>query len=304
MGIDDKNLKSDDTTCCLFVITVHRYEDGKAKRGKVLVEFDRYLETLKFKCSDEDVYDELFNERGAYFSGKVSKFSAEKGESSATVEVTGVGPIQRWWIDRQIGEDTTTLGFSTLNASYYLSKPNTEYAEFVDEVAYKSQFAYEIVDKLLDQEKPLSYSEFLDVLAEDYPDYDELLEKYGGFVAKQIDDLVEKDPDIEDALKGDFYWEISEEKKKKGKGKKAKKPAAPKQPAAEKRAAINSQVGPRHTDYRCDNTRFWLSAHNCQVPTQTCQNLATRTANSDFWSRLTHQLLGRLKCTISNLQIY
>ncbi len=28
------------------------------------------------------------------------------------------------------------------------------------------------------------------------------------------------------------------------------------------------------------------------------------TANSDFWSRLTHQLLGRLKSTIPNLQIY
>jgi hypothetical protein len=30
----------------------------------------------------------------------------------------------------------------------------------------------------------------------------------------------------------------------------------------------------------------------------------TRTANSDFWSRLTHQFLGRLKSTIPNLQIY
>ncbi len=30
----------------------------------------------------------------------------------------------------------------------------------------------------------------------------------------------------------------------------------------------------------------------------------TRTANSDFWSRLTHQLLGRLKSTIPNMQIY
>jgi hypothetical protein len=25
-------------------------------------------------------------------------------------------------------------------------------------------------------------------------------------------------------------------------------------------------------DYRCDNRRFWLSAHNCQVPTPTSQN--------------------------------
>jgi hypothetical protein len=29
-----------------------------------------------------------------------------------------------------------------------------------------------------------------------------------------------------------------------------------------------------------------------------------RAANSDFWSRLTHELPGRLKFTISNLQIY
>ncbi len=61
-------------------------------------------------------------------------------------------------------------------------------------------------------------------------------------------------------------------------------------------------VGP--IDYRCDNRCFWLSAHYCQVPTPTSQNLAGRTANSDMWSRLTHQLLGRLKSTISNLQIY
>ncbi len=26
-------------------------------------------------------------------------------------------------------------------------------------------------------------------------------------------------------------------------------------------------------DYRCDNRHFWLSAHNCQVPTPTSQNL-------------------------------
>jgi hypothetical protein len=26
-------------------------------------------------------------------------------------------------------------------------------------------------------------------------------------------------------------------------------------------------------DYRCDNRRFWLSAHHCQVPTATSQNL-------------------------------
>ncbi len=26
-------------------------------------------------------------------------------------------------------------------------------------------------------------------------------------------------------------------------------------------------------DYRFDNKRFWLSAHNCQVPTPTSQNL-------------------------------
>ncbi len=26
-------------------------------------------------------------------------------------------------------------------------------------------------------------------------------------------------------------------------------------------------------DYRCDNRRFWLFTHNCQVPTPTSQNL-------------------------------
>ncbi len=26
-------------------------------------------------------------------------------------------------------------------------------------------------------------------------------------------------------------------------------------------------------NYRCDHGRFWLSAHDCQVPTPTSQNL-------------------------------
>jgi hypothetical protein len=64
------------------------------------------------------------------------------------------------------------------------------------------------------------------------------------------------------------------------------------------------RLGVYTIDYRCDNRRFWLSAHNCLVPTPTSQNLAARTANSDFWSRLTHQLFERLKSTIPNLQMY
>jgi hypothetical protein len=28
-----------------------------------------------------------------------------------------------------------------------------------------------------------------------------------------------------------------------------------------------------YIDYRCDDRRFWLSAHDCQVPTPTSQNL-------------------------------
>jgi hypothetical protein len=56
-------------------------------------------------------------------------------------------------------------------------------------------------------------------------------------------------------------------------------------------------------DHRCDDRRFCLSAHDCQVPTPTYQNLATTTANLDLWSRLTHQFLGRLKSTIPNRQI-
>jgi hypothetical protein len=57
-------------------------------------------------------------------------------------------------------------------------------------------------------------------------------------------------------------------------------------------------------DYRCDIGRFWLSAHNCQVSTPTSQNLEIEQQIQYFGSWLTHQLLGRLKFTIPNLQIY
>ncbi len=39
-------------------------------------------------------------------------------------------------------------------------------------------------------------------------------------------------------------------------------------------APVNPWASPGMViDYRCDNARFWLSAHNCQVPTPTSQNL-------------------------------
>ncbi len=45
-------------------------------------------------------------------------------------------------------------------------------------------------------------------------------------------------------------------------------------------------------DYRCDNRRFGLSTHNCQVPTPTFQNLATRTTNLDLYCRLSLYLIN------------
>ncbi len=48
-------------------------------------------------------------------------------------------------------------------------------------------------------------------------------------------------------------------------------------------------------DYRCDNRRFRLSAHDCPVPTPTSQNLEVEQQIRFFWSRPTRQLLGRLK---------
>jgi hypothetical protein len=41
-----------------------------------------------------------------------------------------------------------------------------------------------------------------------------------------------------------------------------------------KRDTVHTHNEPvRCIDYRCDNRRFWFSAHNCQVPTPTSQNL-------------------------------
>jgi hypothetical protein len=39
-------------------------------------------------------------------------------------------------------------------------------------------------------------------------------------------------------------------------------------------------------------------------PNPDFSKLRSRTANSDFWSKLTHEFLGRLKSTIPNLQMY
>jgi hypothetical protein len=56
-------------------------------------------------------------------------------------------------------------------------------------------------------------------------------------------------------------------------------------------------------DYRLDDRHFWLSKIFKSQP-QHLKTYKSRTADSDFWSWLTHQLLGQLKSTIPNLQIY
>ncbi len=57
-------------------------------------------------------------------------------------------------------------------------------------------------------------------------------------------------------------------------------------------------------DHRYDNERFWLSRHNCEVPTPNSQNNRTTRENSDFSTWRTLQLHASLKCTIPNLRIY
>ncbi len=49
------------------------------------------------------------------------------------------------------------------------------------------------------------------------------------------------------------------------------------------RSLICSRPGPA-IDYRCDNRRFWLSAHDCQVPTPTSQNLELEQQFRIFWA--------------------
>ncbi len=39
------------------------------------------------------------------------------------------------------------------------------------------------------------------------------------------------------------------------------------------KTGMSSASDVRPIDYRCDNRRFWLSADDCQLPTQTSQNL-------------------------------
>ncbi len=41
----------------------------------------------------------------------------------------------------------------------------------------------------------------------------------------------------------------------------------------EKKTRQAEKKGGKTIDYRFDNRRFWLSAHDCQVPTTTSQNL-------------------------------
>ncbi len=46
-----------------------------------------------------------------------------------------------------------------------------------------------------------------------------------------------------------------------------------KTPLNERTMDIESLIPNPHIDYRCDNKRFCLSAHDCQVPTPTFQNI-------------------------------
>jgi hypothetical protein len=56
-------------------------------------------------------------------------------------------------------------------------------------------------------------------------------------------------------------------------------------------------------DYRCDNRRFWLSAHNCQVPTPISQNLEIE---QQIWilKQTNSPIAWKIEITIHNPQIY
>ncbi len=56
-------------------------------------------------------------------------------------------------------------------------------------------------------------------------------------------------------------------------------------------------------DYICDNRRFFVVRPQLSSLKPNFSKPRTRTGNSDFWSRLTHEFLGRLKSTIPNLQM-
>jgi hypothetical protein len=57
------------------------------------------------------------------------------------------------------------------------------------------------------------------------------------------------------------------------------------------------------TNYRCDNRRFLVVRPRLSSPNHKFSKPRSRAENLDFWSRLTHQLLVRLKSSIPNLQI-
>jgi hypothetical protein len=57
-------------------------------------------------------------------------------------------------------------------------------------------------------------------------------------------------------------------------------------------------------DYRCNNRRFLVVRPQLSSSNPNSSKPRNRTASSNFWSRLTHQLLGRLKLTIPSLPIY
>ncbi len=77
------------------------------------------------------------------------------------------------------------------------------------------------------------------------------------------------------------YWQrdqfLNNQTSKKEKNKKSCKLKSLSQRAMKRKTVLG-------IDYRCDDGCFRLSAHNCQIPTQTSQNLEIEQQNWVFWN--------------------
>ena len=88
------------------------------------------------------------NNKDLFFSGVIKSFDDRDPSVDDGVPAKCLGPILEWWIGGYDDGDEAVMGFSTSFAYYYLLRPSSLYASYLNAVREKSHLAKLTVDFL------------------------------------------------------------------------------------------------------------------------------------------------------------
>ncbi|CAG0915322.1 unnamed protein product [Notodromas monacha] len=163
------------------------------------------------------------------FSGKIRRYNDLGTDEKFIYDI---GPVLTWWIVRDPGSETVSIGVSTDIGHYYLGTPHEAYAQYMTDAEEKSILLSYMINTMLENPEK-SLDEVMDLLEQERPDFEEIYLRFKTFL---VNHLVEYDvldePELQESIA--LRDLLSAMREKPGKVKKATKERIPKREASDK----------------------------------------------------------------------